>query len=169
MNRFSLFDINCTQTVCILIMATLYKRCADIVLCSSLVVVSLSLCCAILPRSVHGTPLLVIASVVYTTVPSSVVPSLQALRKLEDIRLKDEAEEDQWKAILLKLYLNLALCSHKQRKPKLVITNCRKALEFDPSNVKAFFRLGQVIKSLPFWTRLSTVDLSSFCILYPFP
>eukprot|EP00731_Ephydatia_muelleri_P023155 Em0015g738a len=72
----------------------------------------------------------------------------KALRKLEDIRLKDEAEEDQWKSVLLKLYLNMALCSHKQRKPKVVITNSKKALEIDANNMKAFFRLGQAYMQL---------------------
>ena len=85
---------------------------------------------------------------------SGICVSLQALSKLEDMKLKDEAEEDQWKAMILKLYLNMALCCHKQRKPKMVITFSKKALEIDSDNVKAHFRLGQVN------------TLASFLLLY---
>ena len=69
---------------------------------------------------------------------------LQAVRLLEEKKLKDAEEERKWKAGLLKLYLNQSLCSLRQGKPKLAITQCRKVTEFDPKNVKAHFRLGQV-------------------------
>ena len=69
---------------------------------------------------------------------------LKAVRLLEEKRLKDDEEEKKWKAVLLKLYLNQSLCSLRQGKPKLAITQCRKVMELDPKNVKAHFRLGQV-------------------------
>lgn len=72
----------------------------------------------------------------------------KAIRLLENTRLKDEKEEHQWKQVLVKLYLNLCLCNLRLKKPKPVITHCRKTLELDPENVKAHFRLGQVRKSL---------------------
>ena len=68
----------------------------------------------------------------------------KAIRLLENTRLKDEEEERQWKQVLVKLYLNLCLCDLRQKKPKPVITYCRKTLELDPENIKAHFRLGQV-------------------------
>ena len=68
----------------------------------------------------------------------------QAVRLLEEKRLKNEEEEKKWKAVLLKLYLNQSLCSLRLGRPKLAITQCRKVLDFDPNNVKAYFRLGQV-------------------------
>ena len=68
----------------------------------------------------------------------------QAVHLLEEKRLKDAEEEKKWKAVLLKLYLNQSLCSLRQSKPKLAITQCRKVMELDPKNVKAHFRLGQV-------------------------
>ena len=69
---------------------------------------------------------------------------VQAVRLLEEKRLKNEQEEEKWKAVLLKLYLNQSLCSLRQGKPKLAITQCRKVIDFDQKNVKAYFRLGQV-------------------------
>ena len=66
------------------------------------------------------------------------------MRLLEEKRLKDAEEEKKWKAVLLKLYLNQSLCSLRQSKPKLAITQSRKVMELDPKNVKAHFRLGQV-------------------------
>ena len=68
----------------------------------------------------------------------------QAVRLLEERHLKDSEEERKWKATLLKLYLNQSLCSLRQGKYKLAITQCKKVMEFDPKNVKAHFRLGKV-------------------------
>ena len=70
--------------------------------------------------------------------------SHKAIRLLENVRLKNEEEECQWKEVLVKLYLNLCLCNLRQKKSKPVITYCKKALELDPQNIKAHFRLGQV-------------------------
>ena len=66
------------------------------------------------------------------------------MRQLEAVRLKDEAEERVWETSLKKLYLNLSLCSLKQRKSQLALSNCRRVLELDSKNVKAIFRIGQV-------------------------
>ncbi len=63
---------------------------------------------------------------------------------LEPAHLKDEKEEEKWKEMLIKLYLNLALTNLKQCKSPLAIINCRRVLELDSHNVKATFRLGQV-------------------------
>lgn len=69
---------------------------------------------------------------------------MQAVRLLEKRRLKNDAEEQKWKSILIKLYLNLSLCNLRLRKPILSITHSRNALALDSNNVKAIFRLGQV-------------------------
>ncbi len=79
--------------------------------------------------------------------PSSLPPSLppsQAIRLLEETRLKNEEEERKWKVVLLRVYLNLSLCFLKQGKSAPAITYSRKALDINPKNVKAHFRLGQV-------------------------
>ena len=68
----------------------------------------------------------------------------KAVRLLENRRLKDECEEKKWRAVLIKLYLNVSLCYLRMRRPKPAITNSRKVLELEPKNVKAIFRLGQV-------------------------
>lgn len=70
--------------------------------------------------------------------------NLQAVRLLENRRLKNAEEEKKWKQILVKLYLNLSLCYLRMRKPKPAITYSRNVLDFEPKNVKAIFRLGQV-------------------------
>jgi len=91
----------------------------------------------------------------------------KAIRLLENTRLKDEKEEHQWKQVLVKLYLNLCLCNLRLKKPKPVITHCRKTLELDPENVKAHFRLGQVRKSLRLashWGFVTTVVQDIHCL-----
>jgi tetratricopeptide (TPR) repeat protein len=73
---------------------------------------------------------------------------LKAVRQLESVRLRDDEQEAVWRASLSKLYLNLSLCSLRQRKSQLALSNCRKVLELDGKNVKAFFRLGQAYSQL---------------------
>ena len=68
----------------------------------------------------------------------------QAIRLLEEARLADQSEEDEMKRVLLKLYLNTALCNIKLCQSPRALSNCTKALEIDPQNVKAIFRRGQV-------------------------
>ena len=74
---------------------------------------------------------------------SNCLPS-QAVRQLEAVRLRDANQEAVWRTSLKKLYLNLSLCSLRQRKSQLALSNCRRVLELDGKNVKAFFRIGQV-------------------------
>lgn len=71
-------------------------------------------------------------------------PSPQAIRLLEETRLKSDEEEKKCQAILLRVYLNVSLCYLRQSKSAPAITYCRKALDIDSKNVKAHFRLGQV-------------------------
>ncbi|XP_064391991.1 inactive peptidyl-prolyl cis-trans isomerase FKBP6-like [Halichondria panicea] len=73
---------------------------------------------------------------------------LKAVRLLESARLKDEIEEKQWKEVLLKLYLNQSLVSLKLNKHRLAVAQCKRALDIDPRNVKANFRLGQAFMKL---------------------
>ena len=63
---------------------------------------------------------------------------------IENARLQNEEDETMWRESLIKLYLNLAICCLKQAKSPRAITYCRKVLELQPNNAKAFFRLGQV-------------------------
>ena len=72
------------------------------------------------------------------------LPLPQAKQLLEETRLKNEEEERKWKVILLRVYLNLSLCNLRQGKSNLSISHSRKALDINPKNVKAHFRLGQV-------------------------
>lgn len=69
---------------------------------------------------------------------------MQAINILEKRRLKDEEEEQKWKTLLVKLYLNQSLCSIRMKRPKLAIVLCRSVLDLDEKNVKAIFRMGQV-------------------------
>ena len=68
----------------------------------------------------------------------------QGIRVLEPAHLKDDEEEEKWREVLVKLYLNLALSNLRQCKSKLAINHCRRVLELDSKNMKATFRLGQV-------------------------
>ena len=62
---------------------------------------------------------------------------------LDNTSVKDEAEEARWKAVMLKLYLNMSAVCLKQSKPKKCIFYCKLALDFEPNNVKSLFRYGQ--------------------------
>ncbi|CAI8015330.1 Inactive peptidyl-prolyl cis-trans isomerase FKBP6 [Geodia barretti] len=73
---------------------------------------------------------------------------LKAVRQLEAVRLRDANQEAVWRTSLKKLYLNLSLCSLRQRKSQLALSNCRRVLELDGKNVKAFFRIGQAYLQL---------------------
>ena len=78
---------------------------------------------------------------------NSALPS-QAVRQLEAVRLGNEEEEAVWRTALKKIYLNLSLCSLRQRKSQLAISDCRRVLELDGKNVKAFFRIGRVSQQI---------------------
>ncbi len=87
----------------------------------------------------------------YNAATHSIVPPPQAVRLLESARLKDEIEEKQWKEVLLKLYLNQSLVSLKLNRHRLAVAQCKRALDIDPRNVKANFRLGQVSRGHSEW------------------
>ena len=87
----------------------------------------------------------------------------QAVRLLEGARLKDEKEEEEWKQVLLKLYLNQSLVSLKMKKYRLAIAQCRKALDIQPKNVKANFRLGQVMIEIGAHTHTHTHTRARAC------
>jgi hypothetical protein len=63
---------------------------------------------------------------------------------LENISVTDE-DEERWKNVMLKLYLNMSQVCLKQTKPKKAIYYCKMALEMDEKNVKALYRYGQVL------------------------
>ena len=71
-----------------------------------------------------------------------------AVRLLEGVMLKDEEEEIAWKADLVRLKLNLALVSLRQTHSRVALRYCGEVLEYDPRNVKAFYRSGQAYKQL---------------------
>ncbi len=58
--------------------------------------------------------------------------------------LLNEEEETKWKAVMLKLFLNMSQICVKQIKPKKTIFYCKQALDIDPNNIKALFRYGLV-------------------------
>ncbi|XP_070572772.1 inactive peptidyl-prolyl cis-trans isomerase FKBP6-like [Ptychodera flava] len=72
----------------------------------------------------------------------------RAQRILENCHLKDEAEEKAMKKVMLKLCLNMALCSVKLCQSARAIMFCKAALEIDPQNVKGLFRYGQALHQL---------------------
>jgi len=72
----------------------------------------------------------------------------RALRLLENARLKDEEDEKLMKEACQKLYLNLSLCDLKQKRSGRAAKYARKALECDPRNVKAIYRLGMALRQL---------------------
>lgn len=80
---------------------------------------------------------------IWASMVSPLLPA-QAVRQLEAMRLRDDEQEAVWRSSLKKLYLNLSLCNLRQRKSQLALSNCRRVLELDGKNVKAFFRIGQV-------------------------
>ncbi|XP_057313767.1 inactive peptidyl-prolyl cis-trans isomerase FKBP6-like isoform X2 [Hydractinia symbiolongicarpus] len=72
----------------------------------------------------------------------------QALRLLENTNLADEKEEAIMKKSALKLYLNLSLCGLKQAKYGRSCKYARKALDVEPKNIKALYRLAQSLRKL---------------------
>jgi Tfp pilus assembly protein PilF len=59
---------------------------------------------------------------------------------LEKCSLKDEEEEAKQQHMLLKLYINLAVCYNKRKVPNKACTMCRSALYIQPRNAKALFK-----------------------------
>jgi len=56
-------------------------------------------------------------------------------------KLLNEEQEKQHQQLLLKLYLNSAQCYLKLRNPERTIKNCNSALQIDPNNIKALYRI----------------------------
>jgi len=72
----------------------------------------------------------------------------KAVKLLEDSPLADEAEELRQLRLLLKLRLNRSQCLIKLCWPKKACIELAKALEMDPKNTKALFRMGRAKKMI---------------------
>jgi len=81
---------------------------------------------------------------------------------LESTGVKDEAEEARWKAVMLKLHLNMSAVCLKQSKPKKCIFYCKQALDFDANNVKSLFRYGQSLRILQDFDRAKKLLLRAY-------
>ena len=64
----------------------------------------------------------------------------KAVNVLENYHLQDGEEEAKQQHMLLKLYINLAVCYNKQKEPKKACVMCKQALYIEPRNAKAFFK-----------------------------
>jgi len=73
---------------------------------------------------------------------------MRAIRLLENANLKNEYEEIEMKKSALKLYLNMALMDLKEAKSGRACKHARKALEIEPKNVKALYRLARALHQL---------------------
>jgi len=72
----------------------------------------------------------------------------KAVNMLENCHLKDEEDEAKHQHMLLKLYINLAVCYNKQNEPKKACVMCRHALYIQPRNAKALFNFGRALVML---------------------
>ena len=72
----------------------------------------------------------------------------KGVRLLEDSPLADEAEELRQLRLLLKIRLNRSQCLIKMCWPKKACIELAKALEMDPKNAKALFRMGRAKKMI---------------------
>lgn len=70
------------------------------------------------------------------------------IKLLEDCEMANEGEEERQKKLLLKLYLNRSHCNINVQFPKKACLDLQKALEIEPSNPKALFRLGKAKRML---------------------
>jgi hypothetical protein len=64
----------------------------------------------------------------------------RAVRLLENCHLKNEEDESKQQHILLKLYINLAVCYNKQKNSRKACVMCNSALDIQPRNAKALFK-----------------------------
>jgi hypothetical protein len=64
----------------------------------------------------------------------------KAVSLLEKCHLEDEKDEGKQQHMLLKLYLNLAVCYNKQKASRKACVMCRSALDIQPRNAKALFK-----------------------------
>ncbi|XP_033123344.1 inactive peptidyl-prolyl cis-trans isomerase FKBP6-like [Anneissia japonica] len=77
----------------------------------------------------------------------------KAYRLLEDARLKNEFEEEEMKAVMLKVCLNMSLSSFKLGNSPRAVTFANKAIAIDAKNAKAHFRKGQALLHLSDFSR----------------
>ncbi|XP_067685280.1 inactive peptidyl-prolyl cis-trans isomerase FKBP6-like [Haliotis asinina] len=66
-----------------------------------------------------------------------------AVRIMEDAHLKDYKEQQEQRKLLLKLYLNLALCCEKMGEVRRALHNCASAYRLDPKNAKVLYHYGK--------------------------
>ena len=72
------------------------------------------------------------------------VGPIQAIRALEECHLQDEEEEKDQQKMLLRLYLDAAVCNLRLRQSGKVVSLCNQALALGESCVKAFYLKGKV-------------------------
>lgn len=68
----------------------------------------------------------------------------KAIYLLDNTSVATDQEEEKWKAVMLKLYLNMSQVCLKQIKPKKTIYYCKLVLDLDTQNPKALYRYGKV-------------------------
>lgn len=68
----------------------------------------------------------------------------QAAGILEERPRKNEEEEKDTEALLLKAYLNMAVCLVKTKHSGRAISYCKRCLEIDRNNAKAMYLQGKV-------------------------
>ena len=92
------------------------------------------------------------------------------MKLLEDSPLADEAEELRQLRLLLKLRLNRSQCLIKLCWPKKACIELAKALEMDPKNTKALFRMGRAKKMIgkhkSYWNKSALCSMGRQGILY---
>ena len=67
----------------------------------------------------------------------------RAIKLLEDIELRDDAEEARQRRLLLKLTLNIGHCYIKFQWFKKACLALQRSLEIEPGNPKALYRMGK--------------------------
>lgn len=67
---------------------------------------------------------------------------------LDEVELANDEEEREQKKLILKLYLNRALCYLKLQWPKKACLALQKALEIDNNSAKAMYRMGRAKRML---------------------
>jgi hypothetical protein len=66
----------------------------------------------------------------------------RAKRAMDDCKHMPSPEEsEEHRSLMIRLYVNLAVCSNKKKEYKRACTNCRMALELEPGNAKAHYKL----------------------------
>jgi FK506-binding protein 6 len=75
----------------------------------------------------------------------------RALRMLENARLGDEEDEEKMKSDAHILYMNLSMCDLKMKRSGRAAKYARKALEREPGNPRAIYRLAKAHHQLGEW------------------